>query len=146
MLSSLDRVLYSVDAIPHDETPSRKSGMKNLRQVSAVAVTESEAVRLMKGTKGKLFSVSFVKRSTGSVRRMVCRLGVRQGVTGQGQAFNPADHSLLTVSEFVTNPETTRGQRGKFVGGGNMGTQFRNIPFEGVVSFRIGGTTFEVVR
>jgi len=121
--------------------------MKNLHDVAPVVVTESEAVRLMKGTKGKLFSVVFEKRTKpGVTRRMVCRLGVRKGVTGQGQAFDPAAHSLMTVSEFVTNPDTTRGQRGKFVGGGNMGTQFRNIPFEGIVSFRIGGTTFEVIR
>jgi hypothetical protein len=121
--------------------------MKNLHQVATVAVTESEAVRLMKGTKGKLFSVVFEKRTKpGVTRRMVCRLGVRKGTTGAGQSFDPAAHSLLTVSEFVTNPDTIRGQRGKFVGGGSMGTQFRNIPFEGIVSFRIGGTTFEVIR
>jgi hypothetical protein len=122
-------------------------GMKNLHKVASVMVTENEAVRLMKGTKGKLFSVLFVKRTKPGVqRRMVCRLGVKQGVTGQGQSFDPASHSLLTVAEFVTNPETTRGQRGKFVGSGSLGMQFRNIPFEGLKSIRIQGTTFEIIR
>jgi hypothetical protein len=121
--------------------------MKVLRNIAPVAVTESEAVRLMKGTKGKLFSVVFGKRTKpGVTRRMVCRLGVRKGVTGEGQKFDPASHSLLTVSEFVTQPDTTRGQHGKFIGGGNMGTQFRMIPFEGIISFRIGGVAFEVIR
>jgi len=112
-----------------------------------VLISETEAVKLIRNTKGKLFSVTFEKRTKpGVIRRMVARTGVRQGVTGQGQSFDPASHSLVTVAEFVTQPDTTRGQAGKFVGSGSMGTQFRNIPFEGIRTLRIRGQTYEIVR
>lgn len=112
-----------------------------------IVITEAEAVKLMRNTKGKLFSVVFEKRTKpGVIRRMVCRTGVRKGVSGEGQSFNPADHSLLTVHEFVTIPDTTRGQRGRFVGNGNMGTQFRHVAFEGIRTLRIAGKEYEIVR
>lgn len=112
-----------------------------------LTISEAEAVKLMKASKGKLFTVTFVKRSKpGVVRRMTCRLGVRKEVTGAGQSFDPAAHSLLTVFEFVTNPETSRGQRGRYVGGGNLAGQYRNIPFEGIVSLKTGGRFYRVAR
>lgn len=51
---------------------------------------------LIKSTKGKFFSVEFVKRD-GSVRKMTARLGVRKGITGKGLAFNPAERDLMVV-------------------------------------------------
>jgi len=51
---------------------------------------------LIKGTKGKFFSVEFVKKD-GSVRKMTARLGVRKGITGKGLAFNPAEKDLMVV-------------------------------------------------
>ena len=51
---------------------------------------------LIKSTKGKFFSVEFVKRD-GSTRKMTARLGVRKGITGKGLAFNPAERDLMVV-------------------------------------------------
>ena len=107
-------------------------------------ITKDQAADLVRNSNGKLVSVTFIKRSTGSRRRMVCRVGVSKGVTGEGKKFNARDHDLLTVHEFVTDPDTTRGEGGKFAGGGNMTTQFRHIPIEGIVEVRTGGKTFQV--
>jgi hypothetical protein len=46
---------------------------------------------------GRFFTVEFVKRTTGELRVMTCRLGVSKGVTGKGMAFDPASRELLTV-------------------------------------------------
>jgi len=43
--------------------------------------TES-ARQVIGNTLGKFFSVEFVKRTTGEVRKMNCRTGVTKGVTG----------------------------------------------------------------
>lgn len=51
---------------------------------------------LIKSTKGKFFSVKFVRRD-GSVRKMTARLGVRKGITGKGLAFNPVERDLMVV-------------------------------------------------
>jgi len=46
---------------------------------------------------GRIFTVDFIKRTNGEFRRMVCRRGVRKGLTGKGMAYDPLRKSLLTV-------------------------------------------------
>lgn len=59
---------------------------------------ESQQIRQLAGA--TIFSVEFIKRTTGDKRRMVCRLGVRSKVTGVGRRFNPDDHNLLGVYDM----------------------------------------------
>ena len=51
---------------------------------------------MIKGTKGRFFSVSFVKKD-GSIRNMTARLGVSKGIKGGGLKFNPSDRDLMVV-------------------------------------------------
>ena len=102
-------------------------------------ISQNEAATLIKESRGKLFSVTFIKRKDGSRRRMTARVGVRKGVNGDGLKFNPADHNLLTVHEFVTDP--TRGEKGRVR---NMVTQFRSVPIDGIIQLKVGGKTFEI--
>ena len=44
-----------------------------------------------------IFSTKFVKRTTGELRHMVCRRGVKKGVTGVGMSYNPRSKNLLPV-------------------------------------------------
>jgi len=118
-------------------------------------ITQETAASMIRNSNGKLFGVTFVKRGDMKrmkgtpydrlpKRKMVARRGVSKGVTGAGQGYNPTNHNLITVNEFVTQPETTRGAKGQFAGGGNMGTQFRHIPIEGIQELRMGGVTYQV--
>jgi hypothetical protein len=59
-------------------------------------ITLEHAEKLIKSTNGTIFGVSFVK-ANGETRDMTCRLGVRKGLTGKGQSFDPSEHDLLTV-------------------------------------------------
>ena len=102
-------------------------------------ISQSQAAELIRTSKGKIFSVTFIKRSTGSPRRMVGRVGVTQGVTGAGKTFNTADHNLLTVFELVT--DNARGPKGQLR---NMGKQWRHVSIEGITSLKMAGKTFEV--
>ena len=48
--------------------------------------------KLLKETANKrIFSVTFIKRTTGEVRRMNAMRGVRKGVKGVGLAFEPSE-------------------------------------------------------
>lgn len=58
-----------------------------------------EAYALMKGSKGKVFTVIF-KKKDGSIRKMNCRLGVQKNLTGKGLAYNPLDKLLLCVYDM----------------------------------------------
>jgi len=45
---------------------------------------------------GRWFSVEFIKRD-GSLRKMVCRLGVKSHLRGGKQAYDPQQYNLMTV-------------------------------------------------
>jgi hypothetical protein len=49
---------------------------------------------------GKIAAVTFIKRSNGEERKMLCRTGVKKGVTGRGAAYDPATKNLLTVFDM----------------------------------------------
>jgi hypothetical protein len=66
---------------------------------------------------GKIASVTFIKRSDGSERRMVCRTGVKKGVSGKGAAYDAESKNLLTVYDMEKQA-------------------FRTIPAENVVEVR----------
>jgi len=78
---------------------------------------------LVKSTKGKVFGIQFVKRTTGELRKMTCRTGARVGVTGEGRKYDLDEKNLLSVYD--------------------MKKGFRTIPIEGVVSFTFKGVKYE---
>ena len=103
-------------------------------------ITTKEAACMIRNSGGKLFRVEFEKRTKpGAIRRMTGRVGDRKDVKGTGQAFNPADHDLLTVYEFVTDP--SRDERGRVR---CMATQWRSIGIERIRRLKMNGVTFEV--
>lgn len=55
---------------------------------------------LQAGTNGKIFTVVFIKRTTGEVRTMTCRLGVHKYVKGIGLAYDPRAYNLLGVYDM----------------------------------------------
>lgn len=63
-------------------------------------ITLAKAMNLIQNTKGHVFRATFIKRTTGEVRNMVCRLGVAKNITGAGLRFDPADKQLLVVFDF----------------------------------------------
>ncbi len=72
---------------------------------------------------GQIFSVEFIKRTDGSLRRMVCRLGVKKHLKGGTAAYDAKEHNLLTVFDME-----------------NRG--YRSIPVEAVQSLTVHGQTF----
>ena len=107
-------------------------------------ITTQEAATLIRSTKGKLFSVIFNKRTNNAPRRITGRLGVRKGTNGNGKSFNDRDHNLLTVHEFVSDPNMSRNSKGHFQGSGNMKTQFRSVSIERITSLKLGGKKYQV--
>ena len=50
---------------------------------------------------GRIFSVLFVKRTNGELRRMVARLGVKKNIKGIGLPFNPTANNLIVVWDII---------------------------------------------
>ena len=88
-------------------------------------ISKVTAIEMIRGSKGKVFGVTFIKRTTGEVRTMQARLGVRKGVTGEGLKFNPKDYALIPVYEMPMQ-------------------QFRMVNLEGLTNLSIEGEKYEV--
>ncbi len=83
-------------------------------------------VQEIKNSKGKIFRVEFIKRTTGERRVMLCRLGVTKGVTGKGLKFDPAKKALMTVWDMQKQ-------------------EWRMINLATVVSLKVAGKEVEVI-
>jgi hypothetical protein len=73
---------------------------------------------------GRIFSVEFIKRTTGEKRLMVCRLGVKSHLKGGTKKFDDKEKNLLTVFDVQ--------KKG-----------YRSIPLENIISVKIHGEKFE---
>jgi len=49
------------------------------------------------GAYNKFFYVKFIKRTTGEVREMLCRFGVKSHLRGGERAYNPIEKGLVFV-------------------------------------------------
>jgi hypothetical protein len=72
---------------------------------------------------GRIFTVDFIKRTNGELRTMVCRRGVRKGITGRGMNYDPLSKALLTVFDVQKNA-------------------YRMISLDNLVSLKMGGKTW----
>lgn len=72
---------------------------------------------------GKIFSCKFVKRTDGTVRKMVARTGVAKDLSGEGRSWDPGERGLLPVYDMQAKA-------------------YRMIPAEGVIELKSGPRTY----
>jgi len=77
-------------------------------------------------THNQFFSVRFIKRTTGELRNMLCRYGVRSRLKGGQAAYNFDEKGLVCV--WDTHKQ-----------------DYRTIPKEALVDITINGEVFTVV-
>lgn len=70
---------------------------------------------------GRIFSVEFIKRTDGQIRKMVARTGVKSA--GGDLNYDPHYHNLITVFDM--------GKRG-----------FRSIPVDNIISLKVDGRIY----
>lgn len=63
------------------------------------AITQKQLEETIRGSNGKIFRVTFTKKD-GTVRTMVCRLGVTSHLRGGCQPYNPGNYGLVTVFDM----------------------------------------------
>jgi hypothetical protein len=112
-----------------------------------MARAEMTLDQFLENTKGgQLFTVDFVKRTAKpgepSLRTMNCRRGVKKGVKGVGQSYDPAKHNLLTVFDMQKLDPKAPHNAGKSEDELEKGA-FRNINLEALVALRMGGKSYD---
>lgn len=88
-------------------------------------ISTAEAIALIEQSKGKMFSVEFVKRTTGEHRKMVARLGVKKHLAGGDAAYSFIAKGLVSVYDVQ--------RKG-----------YRTIPTESISTLVIGGSTYTI--
>ena len=83
-------------------------------------------------TKGTVFGVTFIKRTTGETRKMNCRLDVKKYLVGGELSYNPADYDLIPVWD-VNLAKAEGGREG-----------YRMINCTGILSLTVSGESYEV--
>ena len=99
-------------------------------------ITKQEAAAIIASTGGTVFSVTFVKRTTGEVREMRCILGSRttKGLTGGERAYDPDAHGLVWV--YLMAGDVNRDADPK---------HRRSIPVEGITGLKANGKQYQVI-
>lgn len=91
-------------------------------------ITAQEALDFItKGSKGRFFSVEFIKRTTGERRLMNARYGVKSRLRGGPAAYDHASKKLVCVWDRHKE-------------------DYRTIPYEGMVRIRINGVWIDVAQ
>ncbi len=83
---------------------------------------------------GEFTEVSFLKRSTGELRRITGRFGVTRHLRGGEAAYNFKSKNLLSI--WI--PESSRREENKSKGG------YRAVPIEGITEIAAHGKRFVV--
>jgi len=73
---------------------------------------------------GQIFYIEFIKRTTGELRKMRCRTGVKKHLKGGNKAYDAKAKNLITVFDMENNG-------------------YRSIPAEGVRSLTVSGQHFD---
>ena len=93
----------------------------------SVILTKNEARnKIANEWSGKIFTITFIKRSTGEKRVMNCRTGVRKHAKGEELRFNPAEHNLKSVFDMQKR-------------------EYCFISLEGIKHIKMGGKEYKVI-
>jgi hypothetical protein len=88
-------------------------------------VAQRKLIRYKEKHKGQIFSCVFVKRTTGEVRRMVCRFGVVRFLSGGGAKYSFEEKHLIPVFDMVKH-------------------DYRCINLDSIMKIRMKGKTYVV--
>jgi len=91
----------------------------------AKSIKRAEAAEMIRQSNGAIFGVDFIKRTTGELRKMTARLGVKKHLKGGVAAYDAAAKDLIFVYDI-----TAEG--------------YRSIALDAITALRIGGEQYEV--
>ena len=109
----------------------------NINNEQAFAIIEATRAQ------GTIFTVTFVKRTTGETRTMNARLGVKRGVTGVGMAYNPSEKNLIACYD-VEKAKEMKAQGLDDVSASKK--SYRMINLEGIISLTVSGQAYTVEK
>ena len=83
----------------NEQEPS-PSGEQPPAPTSPIIINSDQAKQLIKNSRGKIFTVTFVKRMDGTIRTMNARLGVKAYLKGGELPYDPEPKGLIPVFDI----------------------------------------------
>ncbi len=102
-------------------------------------ISRLEAYSMMKNSKGKAFTVDFVKKD-GSNRKMNCKTNIKKlikGAEGKGLQYNPLEKLLLPVVDLQELAKLRKEEDNEY-------RAWRSISLDTVFHLNINGKQFKV--
>ena len=108
-------------------------------------INNKQAFELIESTRqqGSFFTVKFEKRTTGEIRTMNARLGVKRGVTGVGMAYKPSEKNLIACYD-VEKAKEMKAQGMDDVTAAKK--SYRMINLEGIIDLTVKGQSYTVEK
>jgi hypothetical protein len=107
------------------ETPTEEPAAADTPNVPPGTIDKATAKQLIKDTKGKFFTVTFIKKD-GTTRVMNARLGVKAYLRGGELPYNPEEKGLIPVYDVKTK-------------------DYRMINVNTITNVKIGDSNFNVM-
>ena len=106
-----------------------------------------ERVRqIMESVGSKIGNVTYVKRSTGKLRKHSYRMGVRNPKYAKppssGNSYRKADDVSKDLITIYSTNDVVRDSEGNIIGRG----MYRRIPLDGIIRIVAGGRVYEIQR
>jgi hypothetical protein len=89
-------------------------------------ISKLEAAQKIRDTKGKMFTVTFIKKSNGEKRTMNARLGVKAYLRGGVLPYDPNTKGLIPVYDIQSK-------------------DYRMVNIQGIVNLKTGGIEYNVI-
>lgn len=95
-----------------------------------IIISQKKAGELVKSYAGsEFFSVSFIKRTTGELRKMNCRKGVKKHLKGGSLPYSPSKKNLVPVWDATIEDNSKA---------------YRMISVEGIREVKMNGKHYQV--
>ena len=124
-LSIGDRIEPEAEPTPEPDRPQSTLPKEQPLQ----NISKQEAAQKIRETKGKMLTVTFIKRTNGQKRVLNGRLGVKAYLVGGILRYNPNEKGLIPIKD-----NNIPGRAG-----------YRMINIKGIVNLKTGGVEYNVV-
>jgi hypothetical protein len=121
-LSIGDRIEPEAEPTPEPDKPESEIPEEQPLQ----NISKLEAAQKIRDTKGRMFTVTFIKKSNGEKRTMNARLGVKAYLRGGVLPYDPNTKGLIPVYDIQTK-------------------DYRMINIQGIVNLKTGGVEYNVI-
>jgi hypothetical protein len=117
-----DRIEPEAEPTPEPDKPESEIPVDQPLQ----NISKLDAAQKIRDTKGRMFTVTFIKKSNGEKRTMNARLGVKAYLRGGVLPYDPNTKGLIPVYDVQTK-------------------DYRMINIQGIVNLKTGGVEYNVV-